>query len=52
MKDILFYLLMYKIWNTEFHSQHETLVVVSLTLWIVWTCRMNVYELIDELSKK
>ena len=48
MKDILFYLLMYKIWNTEFHSQHETLVAVSLTLWIV----MNVYELIDELSKK
>jgi hypothetical protein len=48
MKDVLFYLLMYKIWNTEFHSQHETLVAVTLTLWIV----MNIYEFYIELTKK
>jgi hypothetical protein len=48
MKDVLFYLLVYKIWNTEFHSQHETLVAVSLTLWIV----INIYEIIDVLNNK
>jgi hypothetical protein len=48
MKDVLFYLLVYKIWNTEFHLQHETLVAVALTLWIV----INIYEIIDALNNK
>lgn len=47
MKDILFYLLIYKIWDTPFHNEHPTLIAVSLTLWIV----MNVAEVIDELRK-
>jgi hypothetical protein len=48
MKDVLFYLLVYKIWNTEFHSQHEVLIAVVLTLWIV----MHVYEVISALRER
>ena len=48
MKDILFYLLMYKIWNTEFHSQHETLVAVTLTLWVV----INIWEFVNVFRDK
>ena len=48
MKDILFYLLMYKIWNTEFHSQHETLVAVTLTLWVV----INIWEFVNVFNNK
>lgn len=48
MKDVLFYLLIYKIWDTEFHNQHQTLVAVALTLWIV----INILELVHELVIK
>jgi len=48
MKDVLFYLLVYKIWNTEFHSQHEILVTVVLTLWIA----INIWEFIDVFEHK
>ena len=48
MKDILFYLLVYKIWNTEFHSQHETLVAVALTLWIA----INIWDFVDAFREK
>jgi hypothetical protein len=48
MKDILFYLLIYKIWNTEFHSQHPTLIAVVLTLWIV----INFFEVIEKVIIK
>lgn len=47
MKDILFYLLIYKIWNTEFHSQHQTLIAVVLTLWIV----INIIEFVKGYEK-
>jgi len=47
MKDIIFYLLIYKIFNTPFHNEHSTLIAVCLTLWIC----VNVLEIINECKK-
>jgi hypothetical protein len=48
MKDIIFYFLIYNIWNTEFHTQHSTLISVILTIWIV----INIIEFIAEAIKR
>jgi hypothetical protein len=47
MKDIIFYILIYMIWNTEFHKLHPTFIPVILTLWIV----INVYEVLASANK-
>jgi len=47
MKDIIFYLIIYKIFNTPFHNEHSTLIAVCLTLWIC----VNVLEIINECKK-
>lgn len=48
MKDVLFYILLYKLWNTPFHNEHITAVTVIFTLWVV----INIIELIIEFIKK
>ena len=48
MKDVLFYFLMYNIWNTEFYNQHPTMIAIVLTLYIV----INIIEFIDAFNQK
>ena len=48
IKEILFWILIYNIWNTPFYFQHIVLLKIILTLWIVF----DVIEFVFETIKK